>query len=95
MLTNQISLAETATTEDLADWAERRDALRIRPLLECPRLRAAMGMTELPTHAVAAAATVTPASTSTRSNKRMPSTTSAPSINTRTKHTAKRKARAR
>lgn len=91
MLTNHIALAETATTEDLTDWTERREALRIRPLIECPRLRAAMGNVTFPTQAGAA----NPERPTRTSGKRMPKNSSSPTTSTRTKHSAKPKVAAR
>lgn len=87
MLTHQSPLAET-TAADQADWQQRREDLRIRPLIEFPRLRAAMGMTEFPTPAAAAPAVKVNASKAKKSAKRMPSTSSSPATSTRTKHAA-------
>ena len=85
---NQISLTEAACeiAEDAADWSERREALRIRPLIECPRLRAAMGLSGSP-------ATTTPAPShgvkAGQASRRMPKNSSAPANRSRTKHAAK------
>lgn len=84
MLTDHITIAELPSiddTADSADWAERRSALQVRPLIEFPALRAAMGLTGFPTPAARSAAS--PAGT-----KRQPKHASAPATNVRTKHAA-------
>lgn len=91
MLTYQSPLAEPTSADDPADWQQRREDLRIRPLIEFPRLRAAMGMTEFPTPAAAAPAVKANASKAKAKKpaKRMPSTSSSPATSTRTKHAVK------
>jgi hypothetical protein len=95
VLTNQISLAETPTFEDLTDWAERREAMRIRPLTDCPRLRAAMGGAVFLMPVAATAATPTPKASKSKKSKRMPKNASAPAVNARTKTATKHAAERR
>ena len=72
MLTYLPIAADTGTTVDDDAWAERREALRIRPLLDDARLRAALGLTQGPPPVV----------------RRTPVGTGAPATHRPTKHAA-------
>jgi hypothetical protein len=97
VLTYLSPIAESQTDDDLADVQQRREALRIRPLIESPRLRVAMGMPELHTLVVATMAVTTKANApkGRRRAKRMPKNASAPATNTRTKSATKQAAERR
>lgn len=77
MLTYLTPIDETLAAVDEAEWADRRRALCVRPLMENDALRHALGL--------GAAGSVTTAS---QAAKRVPTNTSAPAHRWRTKHAA-------